>query len=376
MNLYVLFWTLVVFVFYVYLGYPVLVWWFARRITPRSVSAIQPRNLPTVEIIVPMHNEGSHVLRKIQNLRDLDYPESRRSITIVSDGSTDVTLSLLTSQPDVKVIEIPIRRGKPHALNLAVAQSNAQIIVFADARQELAVDAVKVLVERLFDSTIGAVSGALCHRSAGSNTASDFGLYWRYEKWVRACESRLHSTVGVTGALYAIRRELYRPIAEDALLDDVEIPLEILRQERRVVLAEDAKVFDVLSESHRTEWDRKVRTLSGNFQVFRRHLWLFSPFTNPVFWQFLSHKVLRLVVPYALMALLILPWFLSGSIYPVIGMLEVALWGGGLAGVIVGKLRRWRAVSFLASFLVLNGAAVAALWCFLTGSMDVRWRKV
>jgi hypothetical protein len=177
------------------------------------------------------------------------------------------------------------------------------VLVFCDARQRLAAYAVRALVADLADPAVGAATGELLLLDEREREAKDgVGLYWRYEKALRAMESEVHSTVGATGALYALRRELFTPLPEDTLLDDVLVPLRAVLAGRRTVFEPRARAYDGVCAPEQ-EFRRKLRTLVGNFQLVRELPELLSPRRNPVFVQFVSHKLGRLVVPYALVAL-------------------------------------------------------------------------
>jgi cellulose synthase/poly-beta-1,6-N-acetylglucosamine synthase-like glycosyltransferase len=171
--------------------------------------------------------------------------------------------------------------------------------VFADARQRFDHSALRALVANFADPTVGAVSGELILgtdrglAAAGQGTA----FYWRYEKFLRASESRVDSTIGATGAIYAIRRELFEPIPEDTILDDVLIPLRIVRRGYRVIFEPDARAYDQVSATAREEFARKARTIAGTFQLFARERWLFNPLRNRLWFETLSHKALRLTIP-------------------------------------------------------------------------------
>lgn len=370
------FWLAAAFIAYTYAGYPVLVWVMAQWRPHKDVDTASVRDWPSVCLIVPVFNEQHRVARKIANLRELDYPCERMRILFVSDGSTDETNACIAREPGIGLIAYPERHGKPHALNTAVQQAEADILVFTDVRQEIASDALRYLVARLvLDPEVGAVSAELSHVDAQTHEEAHIGLYWRYEKWIRRAESRLASTVGVSGALYAIWRRDYVFLPEDALLDDFEIPMAILRHGRRVVLERRAMVYDVLQKNTSGERTRKVRTLTGNFQVFARHPWLFSPRANPVFFQFVSHKVFRLAVPYALVLVFVTSVLATGPVYVIAAAVQGICYIAALAGMMIPALREFRLVSFMVVFLELNWAAVLALKNFVTGDIHARWEK-
>jgi hypothetical protein len=203
-------------------------------------------------------------------------------------------------------------------------------------------------------------------------------MYWRFEKWLRFRESRLWAMVGVTGAVSACRRELFRPIPPGTLLDDVHWPLQVAMQGRRVIHDPRARAFDRLPPRTRDEFRRKVRTLAGNFQLLTLLPSALLPWCNPVWLQLLSHKLLRLVVPWALLGLLACNLLLAGGpLYAV--LLGVQAAGYALAALgLVGPefVRRWRPVAAAASFLVLNTAAWTAFWVWISGRGPRTWTRV
>jgi len=369
-----LFWSAATLILYTYAGYPLLIHWLARR-RPAPASPEPPSAWPSVAIVMAAYNERARLPQKLESLWNLDYPREKIRIYCVSDGSTDGTNEYLLGHKAVHAIILPRRSGKPSALNAALEQVTEEVVVFTDARQILAPDAVRNLVSRLMQPGVGAVSGELLHRPPNTATAKHVGLYWLYEKWIRKNESRYHSVPGVSGALYAIRRDDYAPLAPDTILDDFEVPMAILRSGRRVLLEPTARAYDELPDDPSHEWARKTRTLAGNFQSFSRNSWLFSPKANPIFFQFISHKVLRLLMPYALLITLVTSSVAPGVFYTGIFALQLFFYSGSILGWLHPATRRFRLVSFATVFVELNLAAVAGLVRHLSGRTDVRWDK-
>jgi biofilm PGA synthesis N-glycosyltransferase PgaC len=342
-----LFWLSALMIGYVYVGYPVLlaVW---ARITRRKGREGQDRRdgpdqqelLPSVSIIVAARNEAHRLRARLDNLLSLDYPADRRQIIVVSDGSTDATLETLAAFKGlIDVVALP-SGGKAPALNAGVAHAVHPILVFADARQTFARDALRALVAPFADATVGGVTGELvldCESDSdrrrsldrriaaianawmnartdrrvterrglvASTIADGVGLYWKYEKQLRRLESAVGSTLGATGAIYALRRSLWRDLPGDTILDDVLAPMRAVLAGQRVVFEERAKAFDRTSPDSYAESRRKVRTLAGNVQILWLEPRLLIPFINPVWFQYYSHKLGRLAVPYALLGLL------------------------------------------------------------------------
>jgi cellulose synthase/poly-beta-1,6-N-acetylglucosamine synthase-like glycosyltransferase len=343
-----LFWTSALTIAYVYAGYPALLTVWARlrrsaRMTRGHRAVDGQTMLPSVSIVIAARNEAARLPARIDNLLALDYPADRRQIVVVSDGSTDDTLAVLARyRGAVDAVDAP-SYGKAAALNAGVARATGEILVFADARQMFAPDAVRALVAPFADPAIGGVAGELlldCEaaevagRRAGterrrapgdrrtgdrgpgrrttnrdrrgrvaSTIADGVGLYWRYEKQLRRLESAVGSTLGASGAIYALRRALYRPLPPGTILDDVLTPMRAVLDGYRVVFSEHAYAFDRAAADADAEQRRKVRTLAGNVQILGIEPRLLVPVVNPVWLQYVSHKLGRLVVPYALLAL-------------------------------------------------------------------------
>ena len=293
-----LFWSAFALLVYVYVGYPLLAW-ARRRMRPRPVSR-QPIE-PHVTVVVVAHNEGHRIGRRIENLLASDYPRERLAILVGSDGSTDDTVDRALRYEDqgVTVRDFGQRRGKPTVLNDLVASVEGEIVVLADARQRFEPGAIRALVANFADAEVGAVSGEL-HlrtRSGTSPGGEGSGLYWKYEKFIRANESWTGSTVGATGAIYAIRRHLFEPIPADTILDDVLIPMQIVRRGYRVLFEAGARAHDLIAMNPREDFIRKARTIAGTFQLFARCPWMLNPVRCRVWFEALSHKALRLAIP-------------------------------------------------------------------------------
>jgi biofilm PGA synthesis N-glycosyltransferase PgaC len=370
------FWTCLAVVVYPYAVYPLLLAVLA-RLRPRPVRH-GPATPRSVSFVVCACNEERAIDRRLAELADLIAASGLEGeVILVSDGSTDGTAALArahTKDP-VRVLELPARVGKAAALSQGVALARHEVVVFADMRQTWDAQALRRLVANFADPQVGGVSGDLLIRSA-AGTLEGVALYWRYEKMLRRLESRVWSVVGATGAISAVRRELFRPIPPGTLLDDVYWPLQVVLQGYRVVHDSTAVAYDRLPERARDEFRRKVRTLAGNFQLAVRLPAALVPGLNPIAWQYLSHKVLRLAVPWALLALLPLSAVLPGVFYRAILGAQLGCYGLGLLGLRPGMARASRLASAAASFLVLNGAAWVSFWVWLAGRAGRSWRKV
>ncbi|WP_119154022.1 glycosyltransferase family 2 protein [Caldimonas tepidiphila] len=377
MSAVAVFWSALLVLVYTYVGYPLAIWLLARL---RSRPVARAPQHPMVAIVIVAHNEAHRLQSKLQSCLAQDYPAQRLRIVVASDGSTDGTQELIESMgdPRITLLAFPQRRGKAACLNDAVAACREDVIVFNDARQPLNREAVRCLVENLADASVGAASGELVFVDEEfSPFAQGVDAYWRYEKFIRQQEARFGSVVGVTGALYALRRECFRPIPPETILDDVLIPMQAAMQGRRVVFESRAQAYDRPSQSPQQERLRKVRTLAGNFQLLAMRPELLLPWCNPLFLQFVSHKVLRLAAPF-LMALLLLANLAllgSGAFYVLAFALQLGFYALPLIGRKWERAGRSRAVRLAGAFLLLNGYVLLGLREFLVNKNAHLWRS-
>ncbi len=368
-----LFWVAAAIVVYTYLGYPAAVY-VASRFRPER--APDGPFEPAVSVLISLYNEEANVPVKLESLRALDYPRDLVQIIIGSDGSTDRTNDVLRQESALHPITVVYRdqrAGKPAMLNTLAPMATGELLIFTDARQRLDAGALRELAKHFKDPGIGSVSGELLFEDVSGKPAG-VGLYWEYEKFIRRSESRLRSMLGATGALYAIRRELFTPVPPGLVLDDVFIPLKVVEQGYRAIFEPAARIYDRIAGNARAEFARKSRTLAGNFQLLRHFPWAVNPFNGLVAWQFFSHKVLRLFVPYCLLALLGANLFLLDSaFYRATLAAQAAFYLCALAGAFTSRPIRVFDVPHM--FCVMNWAAVVGLYRFLGGSQDVVWQK-
>ena len=379
-----LFWVSALVVAYVYAGYPALLAIWA-RLAGRPVRrrpSFERRNWPIVSVIIAAHNERARLPGRLANLLNQSYP-GPVEIVVVSDGSTDDTAAAVGQFGDaVRYIEVA-RGGKPLALNAGVAAATGSILVFADARQRFSPDAILHLVSNFDDPDVGGVTGELildCEHDdpTGSTIGDGVGLYWTYEKWLRRHESLIRSTLGATGAIYAIRRVLYEPIPEDTILDDVLIPLRIVRAGYRVLFEPEARAYDGASATAGQEFVRKVRTIAGMFQLLTREIWVFDPFRNAVWFETISHKALRLAMP-ALQTLVLTANIRLAAIpvYRVVLAAQMLFYAAALMGYLMRGARRPIAIVTLPyTICLLSWATMVGFAHFLMGRQKATWERV
>ncbi len=374
----VAFWVSAGLVAYTYAVYPtILALWAQHRSRRRLSVGAEALFSGTFTVVMCAHNESGRVRARLDELLELIRASNRKGeLILVSDGSTDGTTAIARAAGGgtVRVVDIPQQVGKAVALTSGCLEARGDILIFADVRQRWAPDAIDRLLDNFSNPGIGAVSGELVLDSA-SGTLAGVGLYWRYEKWIRHNEGVVHSTVGVTGAICAVRRVLFKPIPKGIVLDDVYWPMQVVLCGNRVVYDPTAIAFDTLPGRPQDELRRKIRTLSGNFQLVAAVPALLSPLRNPVWLQFFSHKLLRLAVPWLLIALLATSATLSSPYYRAMFWAQIVLYGIGIFGLAGVFGPRSRVAAAVSSFVLLNVAAWTAFWVWITGGTSRSWRK-
>jgi biofilm PGA synthesis N-glycosyltransferase PgaC len=362
------FWFCTGMVVYTYLGYVVLLWLEVRF---RNRPVLEAKITPTVSVVIAAHNEQNNLPAKLENLRLMEYPQDRLQVIVASDGSTDRTADILRAhRSTVDSVILEIANGKASAINQAIKHATGEILVFMDARQQVALDAISNLVSCFADPDVGAVSGELLLIADESQSSDALGVYWKIEKAIRKLESASGSVVGVTGAIYAIRRDLYTAIPSGTILDDVFVPMHVARQGKRVVFQAAALAYDKLSPAKGKEFSRKVRTLTGNYQLLRLAPWMLS-FSNPLLFRLVSHKLLRLVVPFFLLLMFVSSAAEPGFFYRIAFWAQVAMYLAAILGAASPSAKRFKPVSVAYTFVMLNVAAAAAFLNFVAGRYKV-----
>ena len=373
-----LFWGSISLVAYTFIGYPIaLAAWSKLRPWQWKQEPCEP----SVSIVISAYNEAALIVRKIQNLLDLDYPRDRVEILVGSDGSTDGTAQRLLEISDERlhVFNFPVRRGKPAVLNTLVPRALGEIVVLCDVRQTFEPGVLRALVRSFSDPQVGAVSGEVILTTEDETVVTQgSGFYWRYETFIRSRECIVDSSIAVTGPIYAIRKSLFEPIPADTLVEDVLIPLRIARRGYRVIVDTDARAFDPAFATAGQELTRKVRTLAGNFQLFAREPWLFNPWMNRLWWQTLSHKALRLLIAPLQVTLIAtnVALLTASPLYKITMLGQLMFYAGALAGCVLP--RHWKrpfAVTVPYFVCLLSWTTVLAFLRSITRRQPVTWQK-
>lgn len=371
------FWIACILVLYTYIGYAVLLALFVKH---RERAVVRTESAPMVSILLCASNEAGNIERKLDNLLSLDYPCDRIQILVASDGSTDGTDDIVRGYEDrgVVLLRSEARVGKPSNLSRLEALAIGDILVFCDVRQLYHREAIRRLVAPFADPTVGCVSGALVPGSGSHAIGEGAGFYRRYEQWLREMEGRLDTMLGAAGAIYALRRELFKAPAPDTILDDFVIPMSAVAAGYRTVLEPRAIAYDDAPKTGREEFSRKARTLAGNYQTFVRFPLIWMPGKSRVAWQIISHKGLRLLCPLFLLAAFLSSAALASRhpLYTTAFGVQCAFYALAAVAAIMpltGLLRKLVGVPY--AFVVMNLAAVVGFWRFLRGRQSVTWER-
>jgi len=370
-----IFWFSLIMIFYTYIGYPILITLLAKFRKEKPLPELS--EYPTVSIIISVFNEEDAIQRKIENCFEIEYPKEKLEILVGSDGSTDKTNDIIEkySHKGLRYLINEKRRGKPYVINRLVKASLSEILFFTDARQLVEKDALLKLVRNFQDKKIGCVSGELIYLKNESITGRGIGIYWEYEKYLREKESAIYSMIGATGAIYALRKKLFKPLPEDIILDDLYTPFVAITKGYRAIFDREAKAYDTIPQTPKDEHRRKVRTLSGNYQIFFKMPQMLNPFKSKIAVQIISHKLLRVLVPFFMITLFLSNLLLLGRpFYNVILLMQLLFYFIALLEALFRRrIKRIFGIPYL--FCLLNFSALVGLWSFLFNRIDVKWEK-
>ena len=353
---------------YVVLGYPIALGLLSRL---RSADPVRGEWSPqAVSVLLAVRNGEQWIRAKLETVLALDYPRPLLQVLVLDDGSTDRTCEIAAEFKDrgVQVLSLPAR-SKAAALNAGIERATGDVLFFTDVRQRLDRAALRYLTEDLCDPTIGVASGELVILDGETQQEADIGVYWRYEKWIRKRLSRLGSVMGATGSIYAMRRNLASPIPADMLVDDMFLPISAFTKGYRVIFDERARAFDNPTALGQ-EFRRKVRTLAGNYQIVRCFPHLLLP-THGMWFHFVSHKLGRLMLPFALLAIACATPWLPPAVRAIALLAQLAVYGlAALDGVLPENTPLKRLSSPARTFVVLMAAAFVAASILLPGRRE------
>lgn len=354
--------------------YPWLTITAGERGPARPGASAEPDTL--VSALLATRESPAAVRARLQDMLAGDWPADRLELIVAVDGDpTGYHLDGLIPSPHrLVVVGGQPPGGKACALNAGAPLATGNVLVFTDTHQRFASDAIRRLVDALGDESFAAVSGAL-RIGNEENAGSPISWYWKMERRLRSAEARLHSTIGVSGSIYAMRPALWRALPPGLILDDLWIPMRLILEGHRVGYDATAMAEDLRTTTPEQELVRKVRTLTGNFQLLAWMPRVLLPWRNPRWLPFLCHKLLRLLTPYALVGLAISALGVAFVAAAPIGWGVLAAGAAGALAILLlrgatGRQLRHR----IAWGLAMQGAILLATWNGVRGRWDV-WRR-
>jgi cellulose synthase/poly-beta-1,6-N-acetylglucosamine synthase-like glycosyltransferase len=384
----VVFWVLVFIIFYTYIGYGILLYGMV-RIKRLSKKARLPENKavyePPVCLFVPAYNEEEFVDQKVQNCRELDYPENKITFLWVTDGSNDKTLEKLQKYPEINIMHQDARNGKIAAMNRGMREIQQPIVIFTDANTLLPPQAIREVVKRFEDPNTGCVSGEkrIFSSTKDAAAAAGEGLYWKYESTLKKWDDELYSAVGAAGELFAIRTELYQEVEADTLLDDFIISLRICMKGYKIAYTPEAYAIETSSTSVKEELKRKIRISAGGIQSVIRLSPLLNIFKYGILsFQYISHRVLRwTITPLCLLFVLVVNVFLIN--HPQHSMLYTILFSGQILFYLLaltGWLFEYRKIKLKVFFVpyyffIMNLSTYLGAIRLIRKTQSVNWER-
>lgn len=372
------FWLTVATIVYTYAGYPLLM--LVHSLVNQRSAVTSNQHEARVSLIIAAHNEEESIAAKLENVLCLHYPADQLEILIASDGSTDRTNQIVQSYQSrgVRLLALP-RRGKASALNAAVAASSGDILVFSDANSMYSPSAIAELVKHFADPQVGGVAGNQVYLPAGAKslTADGERLYWGIDRWLKKSQSRAGNVISATGAIYAIRRGLFRAVPE-GVTDDFVTSTRVVAQGYRLVFEPNAIAFEPVAKSSEVEFGRKVRVMTRGLCGVLAVRELLNPMRYGMYSvQLFSHKVLRRLVAIPLLVILFLSAWLwnYGAVYQVLTVIQMAFYTLALCGLVVRGTRLQRAKAFTVPFYfcLVNAAALVATANVIRGNRILLW---
>ncbi len=361
------FWGSLALVVYVYIGYPVLIaLWSRVRPAPGRATQSNAATLPFVTVIIPAHNEERWIRRKIENTLQLDYARGRLEVIVASDASTDSTVEQARQFEDrgVRIVVFPTRRGKQEMLNRLVPLALGEIILCTDANALLEPQAVRRLVRHFASPRVGGVTGRrTCVQQAQSAPSLGEGLYWRYESWIKESESRVHSCLGAHGQIYAVRKKVFPRV--EKVGEDFYIPMKVIAATGLRVLYEPQAVAVIPAAANLAgEFERKTRAHVSFLLTLPMLRELLLPWRSPVWWQYVSHHVLRMLVPPAMVLLLLSSALLAtaGTVYRTAAVVQPVFYGLAGIGFLLARKGRQPKTFYIPFYFVFAHAALGLAW--------------
>ena len=374
----VIFWLSATALCYTYAGYPLLL---------ALLSAIRPRRVErgafqsTVSVIITAYNEERDLAAKLENTLALDYPAELLEIIVASDASNDRTDEIVRefAPRGVRLHRQPKRFGKTAAQNAAVEQARGEIILFSDATSLYQPQTLRAILPNFADPTVGCVAGRLIYIDpAQSRVGRGARSYWGYETFLKRHESRVCSLIGASGCLYAVRRSAYVPLYHEACSDFI-IATKMVEQGLRAVYEPDAICTEETNRRSDNELKMRVRIIAQTFTDLWRHAGMFNPFRCGFYAvQLFSHKLMRYLVPFFLIAIFAASGALTRSwSYRLVFTVQLICYGAAALAWLLERLGvRSRLLALPQYFVLANVASLIAMYKFFRGERYASWEPI
>lgn len=391
-----IFWLSIIWIVYVYAGYFLILMFLAAF--KKNAVAKDDGYLPKVSLIIAAHNEEDVIRGKILESLSLDYPKEKFEIIVASDASTDRTDKITRNfaERGVKLVRQKKRRGKTAVQNLAASKASGEILIFSDATTIYKGGVIRNLVKHFSNPKVGCVGGEEhfinnVYRSslivdskekknpAQNDIVHEASFFWKYEKLLREKESEFNTMIGVSGCVFAIRKELYEPL-EDSLIEDFALPLKVASKGYRVVCEREAIAYERAAVNTKAELSRKTRIVTGGINVLWKMKYLLNPVKYPLLsFQLMSHKVARWCAPIFMFSLFASNMMLMSSsiFFFMTGVLQIAFYVLAITGHFIKHLAHApKVIKMIYHFCIMNLAAIWGIFRFLRGNRKVIWQPV
>ncbi len=376
----IIFWTSLIIILYSYFGYPALLYFLTRFY--RRKRRIDDQYRPSISLIISAYNEQDTLQSKLENCYQLDYPKKRLEILIGSDGSDDQTNQILdeSDQSLIKPYIYKKRSGKASVVNRLVKQAQGTILVFSDANTLYDRNALKNMVKHFADAKVGGVCGRLCllnpnQKSSGQGES----LYWKYETRIKKWEGQIKTVIGANGAIYAIRKSLYRPLStKKILVDDFVISLKVVEAGYDVVFDDKAIAYETTSTKLKGEFKRKTRIGVSNFNSISQLKSLLNPLRGFAAFGFWSHKIIRWFIPFFFIATFISNIFiLYLTLYRIVMLLQLLFYFLAIVAYVLDKMHKCPKYLLIPYYLcAVNLGLFVGFIKFLKGNQKLTWGRV
>lgn len=381
----ILFWSSIGLILYSYIAYPIILVLITKLFIIKKDTAgysddFEGNDMPTVAIIIAAYNEEKEIINRLKNIENLNYPKDKLMIYIGSDASSDKTNTLIENYNLENLTFYPFseRRGKTSVLNDLCSYAKEDVLIFTDANTMFAESAVIELVSKLNISNVGGVCGELNLQSSSGSENQD-GIYWKYEKFIKQKEGELNSLLGANGAIYAIKRELFKKIPTDTIVDDFMIAINVVLQGYDLMYEPKAKALEYVPDDIEQEFSRRVRIGVGNYQAFFRLFELLNPFHKfRYFFTYFSHKVLRWFTPHLLLLCLVANIFILGeaSIYSLSLFVQFIIYSVSIACLFKACINYFpKTLKVLIYFVLMNIAFLYGFLKYLNKNINPAWER-